>query len=169
MNKSICIISLSNISHDSRVLRQVEYLSKEYDLQVIGFGECPNEYTDKNNIHWHQIPRPKTSILQILYTLLNRFIIIPFFPRLHPAYKIAVECDCDIYHVNNWDAFPMGARAAKNNNSKVVLDLHESYSSWYWGLSSGMVKYVLKKYSGDVAFSTTVVDALAQQHRKLGY
>jgi hypothetical protein len=106
---------------------------------------------------------------RILYTLLNRFIIIPFFPRLHPAYKIAVECDCDIYHVNNWDAFPMGARAAKNNNSKVVLDLHESYSSWYWGLSSGMVKYVLKKYSGDVAFSTTVVDALAQQHRKLGY
>ncbi len=169
MNNSVCIISLSNITHDSRVLRQVEFLSREYDLHVIGFGECPNEYSDKNNIQWHQIPRPKTSIIRILYTILNRFIIIPFFPRLHPAYKLAVECDCDVYHANNWDALPMGALAARKFDSKIVIDLHESYKSWYWGLTAGLVKYVLKKYAGDVTFSTTVVDALVQQHRNLGY
>ena len=169
MNKFICIISLSNIAHDSRVLRQVEYLSRKFDLHVIGFGECPNEYTGKNNIYWHQIPRPKISILRILYTILNRFLIIPLFPRMHPAYQIAVDCQCDVYHVNNWDSLPLGSLAARKFNSEVVLDLHESFDSWYWGLSSVLVKFVLRKYISDVTFSTTVVDALAQQHRKLGY
>jgi len=168
MKKSICIISLSQINNDSRVLRQIEYLSEEYILHVIGFGESPGFYTQNKNIVWHQIHRPEDGLARNFYTIFNRFLTIPIFPKSHVVYKIALECKCDIYYVNNWDALPFGVLAARANGSKVVLDLHESYKSWYWGVSAGLVKYVLKKYAEDVNISTTVVKALAEQHHQFG-
>lgn len=169
MVKTICIISFSKISSDSRVLRQIQYLSKKYHIDVIGFGECPREYIHTKNIIWHQIHQPKGKLARICFTVLNRFIRIPFFPKTYPAYKIALACNCDMYYLNNWDALPFGALAARENKSKVALDIHESYKSWYWGISVGVVKYVLKKYSADVGFSTTVVKALAEQHSQFGF
>ncbi len=47
--KSICILSLSPIASDGRVLRQIAYLSQRYDLTVAGYGP-PHP-------HWENDPR----------------------------------------------------------------------------------------------------------------
>jgi glycosyltransferase involved in cell wall biosynthesis len=51
MRKSICIIALSPIAHDARVLRQIKYLSPHYDLTVIGFGHPHPSYAESRTIH----------------------------------------------------------------------------------------------------------------------
>jgi len=168
MKKSICVISLSNLARDGRVLRQIDYLSREYDLTVIGYGPAPEKYAGMPNLHWHEISLPKQAAVRTAYTITARLLQIPFFPRTHPAYQFALESRSDAYHANNWDSLPIAAMAARKNGGKLVLDIHESYDSWYWGLSTGIIKYVLKKYSPDVLASTTVVKQLADQYRKFG-
>jgi glycosyltransferase involved in cell wall biosynthesis len=168
MKKSICIISLSNLSRDGRVLRQIDYLSREYDLTVIGYGPAPQGYAGTPYIRWQEISLPRQAAVRSASTITARLLQIPFFPRTHPAYRIALDSQSDAYHANNWDSLPIAALAARKNGSKLVLDIHESYDSWYWGLSTGIVKYVLKKYSPYVHASTTVVNQLADQHRKFG-
>lgn len=168
MIKKICIISLSTIARDSRVLRQIEYLHRNYIVHAIGFGGCPNEYTSSKNVIWHQIYRPKTAAARNLYTIFNRFILIPFFPRTHPAYKIASKIHFDVYHANNWDSLPIAALAARHQNSKLVVDIHESYNCWYWGLITPLVKYIFRKYAKDIDASSTVVRQLVEQHKEFG-
>lgn len=59
MKKSICIIALSTIARDARVLRQVKYLSPFHDLTVIGYGPPPSAYAGAENITW--IPLDQSS------------------------------------------------------------------------------------------------------------
>jgi glycosyltransferase involved in cell wall biosynthesis len=168
MKKTVCVISLSNIAADSRVLRQIEYLSKEYSVIVIGYGTPPKQYFRKCDIVWKEIPLSRLSVVQSVLKLITRLIQVPLLPKTNPAYKMALESNCDAYHANNWDSLPMASLAAKENGAKLVLDLHESFDSWYWGLSSGLVKSVLRKYSPAVDRSTTVVGNLVEQHREFG-
>jgi hypothetical protein len=53
--KSICIISFSPIYRDARVLRQVKYLSENYVLSVIGYGQPPSDWINKENVKWYSI------------------------------------------------------------------------------------------------------------------
>ncbi len=169
MKKKICVISLSNIENDGRVLRQIEFLSQSYNVVVIGFGKCPEKYRSKNNLQWFELSLEKNPLSRILTTLFSRFILIPFFPKTHKATKIACNIECDVYLANNWDALPAAAIAAEKFGRKVVLDIHESYDAWYWGLNKKLIKKIFKKYSKRVHSSTTVVKALANQHAEFGF
>jgi hypothetical protein len=53
--KSICIISFSPIYRDGRVLRQIKYLSNHYNLTVIGYGQPPDNWINKENVKWYSI------------------------------------------------------------------------------------------------------------------
>ncbi len=168
MPKTIGIISLSQIASDGRVLRQIEYLSRDYDVVVIGYGKAPDFLINRANIHWNEIKLPKQPILRTVHTVGARLIQIPLFPMTHAATRIAIENRCDAYHANNWDALPAAAIAARANGSKLVLDIHESYDTWYWGLSEGIIKNVFRKYAKYVDSSTTVVQQIANQHQEFG-
>ena len=169
MKKRICIISLSEISSDGKVIRQIDYLSPLYDLTIIGFGTCPEKYISQNNIVWHEIKLPKTSFLRTTSTISSRLFQIPFFPSTHQATKLALNTHCDAFLANNWDSLPAAAIASNKFHSKLILDIHESYDAWYWGLNKRIIQNVFKKLSKRVHASTTVVDALAQQHKKFGF
>lgn len=168
MKKKVCVISLSNIATDSRVLRQIEYLSQEFFVVVIGYGKPAELYTHREDVLWKEIPLPGIGILRNAWKIISRLIQVPLLPRTNPVYKIAREIKCDVYHANNWDALPMAALAAQENGAKLVLDLHESFDSWYWGLSRGLVGSVLRKYAPSVDRSTTVVGNLVEQHHQFG-
>jgi glycosyltransferase involved in cell wall biosynthesis len=169
MKKSVCVISLSNIASDSRVLRQIEYLSQVYSVVVIGYGKPSMQFAGQADVVWREIPQPRLDFLRLIKKLFVRLIQAPFMPKTSFAYKIALAGKCDAYHANNWDALPMAALAAQETHARLVLDLHESYDAWYWGLSRGLVKSVLRRYVPLVDHSTTVVGNLAEQHRVFGF
>jgi glycosyltransferase involved in cell wall biosynthesis len=169
MEKRICIISLSKISNDGRVLRQIEYLSKTYELIVIGFGPCPDKYISQKNIEWREIKLPKNLIFRTTSTISSRLIQIPFFPGTHRATKLALRTHCDAFLANNWDSLPSAAIASKKFHSKLILDIHESYDAWYWGINKRIIQNIFNNNSTKVHASTTVVNALAHQHKKFGF
>lgn len=166
MKKTICIISLSQIKHDSRVLRQIEFLSHKYKLVIIGLGSAPSDFAGNAAVQWHKIQRSDYKILALTQKLFERFIQIPIFPKTHQAYHLAVNSKWDVILANNWDALPMSALAAMRNQAKLVLDVHESYKSWYWGLTAPIISYIFKKYTTEIDASTTVVNTLANEHKK---
>jgi glycosyltransferase involved in cell wall biosynthesis len=168
MRKSVCIISLSQIAADSRVLRQVEYLSKHYNLTVIGYGPPPPGYATHGRITWCQLKLPRQKHLKTAASVCARLLLIPILPRVHAASRLAIDHTCDAYLANNWDALPAAALAARANRAKLILDLHESFDAWYWGLSKGIVSKILMTYAKYVTVSTTVVQPLANQHRAFG-
>jgi glycosyltransferase involved in cell wall biosynthesis len=168
MKKTICIISLSIISRDGRVLRQIEYLSRQYHIHVIGYGAPPQKYEVLPNITWHKLPIESFGFPLSITRSFARLVLAPFFPRLHPAFRIASQLRCNAYHANNWDALAFAAEAAKLNGSKLILDIHELYDTWFWGWITPVTKYVFRKYSSYVDFSTTLGEGIAETHRKFG-
>src|SRR4051812_14129001 len=56
--KSVCILALSPIARDGRVLRQIEYLSPHYDLTIVGYGPAHPDWANMPGIQWIQISPP---------------------------------------------------------------------------------------------------------------
>jgi len=56
--KSICILSLSPIARDGRVLRQIQYLRPHYDLTVVGYGPPHPRWANDPQVRWVQLPEP---------------------------------------------------------------------------------------------------------------
>ena len=169
MRKTVCIVSLSIfIARDGRVLRQIDYLSNEYDVHVIGYGPVPQKYLGMPNVNWHELPSEYLGLPLWCLKLFARLVQVPFFPKSHPAFRVASKLQCDAYHANNWDALPFAGLAAQQNHAKLVLDIHESIDVIYWGWIKPIVIKIMKKYSGQIDASTTVVSQLADQSREFG-
>jgi len=58
--RSVGIISFSPIYRDARVLRQIKYLSKHYDLSVIGYGGDPSGWSGTEHVRWYPIESSAT-------------------------------------------------------------------------------------------------------------
>jgi hypothetical protein len=84
MKKSICIISLSPIASDARVLRQIKYLSAHYDLTVIGYGPAHPGYPESDSIRWIRLDgQTQPSVPNLVTALKTRdFGNIRFFWRV---------------------------------------------------------------------------------------
>ncbi|MBN1180639.1 MAG: hypothetical protein JXB49_00025 [Bacteroidales bacterium] len=132
MKKSICIISLSYIARDARVLREIQYLSYSNDVTVIGFGDPHPAWNHNPNIRWKAVPNTRIP-LQIAFLLL---LLGKFWPSAYEkwywqkqthveAYKQAINQKFDAYHANDWNTLPLAVKAAKINQSKVIFDAHE--------------------------------------------
>lgn len=84
MRKSICILALSTVARDARVMRQIEYLSSAYDITVIGFGPPHPTYTGLSSVRWLQIERHRELEIPRLITALQQgdFKNILFWKRV---------------------------------------------------------------------------------------
>jgi len=83
----------------------------------------------------------------------------------------ATESPYDAYHANDWKALPVAAEAARFNDARLVLDLHEYAPGQYEGrhfrmFDARMISYILKKYAPRVDASTTVATLIAQRYRE---
>ena len=165
-NKKVCIISYSNIAQDARVLRQIEYLSKYYNVSIIGYGDFPKIFSNKPNIKFQRIQRGNKTLFRRFYDLMR---IIRYFLGLvdRPnVLKYAIKDKSDLYLVNNWDSLPIAAIAAKKNDAKLILDVHESLQTASGWIYNFLNKKIIKEYSDQIDFSTTVVGVIAEDYLK---
>src|SRR5690606_23835189 len=75
MRQRICIIGYSPIHRDARILRQIEYLSPDYDLTVIAHGEPVAAFPD---VTWRFVPRANRfeNLLTLVFLAAAR--LLPF-------------------------------------------------------------------------------------------
>ena len=162
--KGICIISYSNILYDARVLRQIDYLSKYFDLSIIGYGDLSSSFLVNSPLNYYNIPRRKKSIIRKFFDF---FRIIRYYFGIvdRPnVLRYASDQKCDVYLANNWDTLPIAAEAAKINKSILVLDIHESLITSSGKLYSYLNKRIVQKYTDQINASTTVVNAIAKDY-----
>ena len=177
-HQHICIIALSPIARDARVLRQIEYLSSHYDITAIGYGNVPPDYEDK--INWHNVAGSKLEqwidrIIRIIIIILGRFLpfILPLeYPltiRARRIKKILRNVKADAYHANDWDTLPLVVPIATKLGAKIVFDAHEYSPEQQTSvlkkfLLQSRSAYFLKRYAHQANSMTTVSPLLAEKY-----
>ena len=192
MRKSICILSFSPIARDSRVLRQIEYLTPHYDLTVIGYGEPHSMWNGNESIRWVRVPEREwriskriasrlTSVsmvaLNVMHApgMIQRLLYESWYwggPSARDALQHASRSQCDAFHANDWTALPVAAEAARRHGTKLVFDAHEyaplEYENrWLWKTRiRPAIIYFLYKYSPQVDAFTTVCIPIGERFKQ---
>ena len=127
-NKKVCILSFSNISRDSRVLREVEMARQHYQVDVIGYGS----WQPPEGVHFFYLARenvfpPLKYCLLTMGKIDNKCFDRYFWLKrqYRQALTIIEEGEYGLVHANDWDALPVAAKARQKNKCRVLFDAHE--------------------------------------------
>lgn len=181
MKGSVCIIALSPVMRNGRVLRQIKYLAPRYDLSVIGYGDEHPMPELAHVVTWHPVARPallaRHRILALVRVAMGRARQKAYErwywsrPDRVEALAYASANPCDVYLANNWDALPVAALAKRS--AGLVLDAQEyapleSEEQWRFRfLYAPAIKYVLHAYGPQVDSSMTVAQPIADRYREV--
>ncbi|MEM3365831.1 MAG: glycosyltransferase family 4 protein [Candidatus Methanomethyliaceae archaeon] len=150
----ICIVVDNDVSHDTRVLKIKNSLSKKYnDVLVVGFGHKKLEGTDiilansimynlleilikyfkkiiseKIFIHDELSNKNNNSLLSNLKNFffdLARILILEV--KISAIDKELSSIKAEIYHANDLPVLKICMRGAKRNQAKLIYDSHELY------------------------------------------
>ena len=127
-NKKVCILSFSNISWDSRVLREIDMARQHYQVDVIGYGNWqPPERVRFFSLARKIVFPPLKYLLLVLGKFDNKCFDRYFWlkPQYRQALEIIEEGEYDLVHANDWDALPVAARGRQKNRCRVLYDAHE--------------------------------------------
>ena len=177
--RTICIISLSPVSRDARVLRQVKFLSPHYSIIVIGYGSPHPSWSDNKNIRWISVnnhERHKISSFALL-------LMGKLFPQAYEwwywrkkphkqALEYARSIQLDAIYANDWDSLPIAVKGAHSQNAIIVFDAHEyTIGQYQYRLLTRLfklpaIKYLLEKNTQNVHASITVEETIAERYRR---
>lgn len=123
--KKALILVYSDLQHDARVSRQIEFLSKDFEVTVAAYGD--------NGRKGHQFislnPSPLTLFRKIgiaFWSLLGKYAKawIQFHPVNEAILKLKSK-EWDLIVSNDLDSLPAALTIKGNSRSKVILDAHE--------------------------------------------
>ena len=179
MRKRVCVISLAlPIEIDPRTSRQVEYLTQDYDVTLIGFGKPPETWT---GITWKPVDRHVSRVrlvAELLLLVCGRLVPSLYDvwlntrPRYRQALAYALESRADVFHASDWATVAIACEAKRETGAVVVFDNDEYWplfeqSNRLWTLFfSPFIKYVLAKYAREVDASITVSQPIADRYRQ---
>jgi len=175
--KKICILVFSDIARDGRVLREVEYARRRYEVDVIAYGL----WKPPERVNYFQLARSGSSVVSSFLQLaaltggkFNHRIFERIFWQKE-EYRKAVEIlklgQYDLIHANDWNALPVAVSAARGTNTRVLFDAHEytpaQYNQYFTGrfLKSLYYEYMLRSYS-EFDEMITVSDGIGRLYRK---
>ena len=177
----VCILSFSPVFRDARVLRQIEYASREYDVDVIGHGQWTPKWP---RVRFQEVRKAvserKLKNLQSFILLFGGRIVPSLWMKAYwwqsdcrDALKILLRNEYSIIHANDLKALPAAVVAASQCGGKVLFDAHEYYpgqakysSRKMQFLYSGYVDYLLRKCGPRADAFVTVSRGLADVYKK---
>jgi len=127
--RKILLISLSNISSDSRVLRQITaLLNNNFFVITAGFGNLTLNHP--NHIHIEISPKDKLKFLGVsLLSILNLNSIKPLINFLTKKFINKLKLiNFDLIISNDLHNLPVVIYLSQiNNNKPIILDIHEYF------------------------------------------
>ncbi len=173
----ITILSFSPIHSDGRVLRQIEYLSRQFAVDVIGYGHIPPNLEDRVKMSSIKPPtglarRGRKSLMFPLGRIISYFYELWYWSESEykTAFDLLIHSAPDAIHANDWESLPVAIRAAQKTKSQVVIDLHEYAplmrdNHFYWRIFyKPVTEYFLRKYLTHINASITVNSTIAQKY-----
>ena len=181
MKKSVCIIAFSTIAEDARVLRQIKYLSCDYDLTVIGYGPPHSDWIDEAQVRWVSVLNARSVLLTKLLGLL--LILAKIFPLFYDywywrtsrhvaAFEQALTSHSHLFYANDWEALPLAAEAARRTGARLIFDVHEYApleleNIWHWRLiQAPLVTHFLRRYFHLADASITINALIAERYKQ---
>jgi hypothetical protein len=128
--KKILIVSLSNISTDPRILRQVDTLSPNYEIHVVGYGKAIDKVSTFHelieNSYGHSKLRRK--LIKAFYLILRRYKNLYFYES-RTKFRSNVDIyagNYDLILANDFESLPL-VKYSMGKNARILLDAHEYY------------------------------------------
>lgn len=176
----VIILSFSDIRHDARVLRQIEYLADRYAVSVVGYGEKDPQLAPgvemlpvsmKDERGWMR--KIRSLVLLPLGRLWPAKAYEAWYwgrDNYKAAFDILLKTRACIIHANDWNALPVAVKAADILGSEILLDLHEYAPGqweehWHWRtFFKPLIDYYLRKYAHLAPASITVSQTIAERY-----
>jgi hypothetical protein len=173
----VALLSFSPIQQDARLLRQAIYLSREYDVTVIGYGELGLAIENARMESIQPRSRIALRLLKITFLPAGKLLHGPVYEALYwreaehqAALELLLQSHPQLIHANDWEALPVAVKAAEKTGAKILLDLHEygpllRENRAYWRtFYSPMVDYFLRQYTSRISTSVTVNETIAEKY-----
>ena len=173
----LTILSLSTIHQDGRVLREIEYAAREYDVTVVGWG-----HLDKERPHVTMRPispsvfPPSLRVAQVARMLGGRLAPALYerwywaMPGHAQALAHVIDAHPAIIHANDAMSLPIAISAAERTGAKVLFDAHEytpgqgtSSLKWRWMVTPFSI-YLIRRYAPRVDAMITVEKHIARRY-----
>jgi glycosyltransferase involved in cell wall biosynthesis len=172
--KRVCILVFSDIARDGRVLREVEYARRHYDVDVIAQGQ----WNPPEGVRFFSLRRTTWNVsLTAVALLLAGNLASGAWEKYYwqrreywDALDLLRNGRYDLIHANDLDTLPVAVKAAEESNTRILYDAHE-YSldaggeSWRVRIRSPFRKYLLKTYGPKISAMITVADGIGNLYR----
>ncbi len=165
--KKILVLAFSNLKHDARVLRQLDFLKEKYSLTIVCFDAAENSE--------YKIVKIKKTNLTLIRKLSSAFFLLTRFYSLayrllndHAHVKISLSDEkFDLVIANDIESLPL---AFEFKGAKILFDAHEYAPRHFedklsWRIFfQGYNKFLCKKFIPRVNAMTTVGEGLAKEY-----
>ena len=168
--KTILIISLSNISTDPRVLRQIETLAPIYKIDVMGFGASVDGIENFYKLTTSKSLRPnlRRKIVKALLLVFRRYKKFYFYDTdldLNLPFENGAR-NYDLILANDFSCLPL-IKHLFDNETRIFMDAHEYYfdelnSSFKTKIQLTFRKWVIKENSENLVGLVTVSRGIAK-------
>ncbi|MEV8250821.1 hypothetical protein AB0O87_07845 [Microbacterium sp. NPDC076768] len=166
----ILCISFSDIRSDSRVLRQLDQLTKFGRVTTLSYGEAPPQADDHIQID-SGLPSLPQTVSGVLNLALRRYKTVQLeAPAVQVARAALGSREFDLVVANEARALPLASVVA--GQPKILCDLHEwapaertHVLSWRL-LVAPFMHWVCATYLPRVAASTTVNSSIAEMYQR---
>ena len=164
MKPNLLIVSFTNIDNDVRILRHIEALSTEFEIQTVGFGKTPSKVSKHFQIPdaLKYLPISAMGVVSLLTHNYERALQIT--QSFEFAKKIVSSEDVDVLFLN--DVQTIGLAEFVEPQTSVVMDMHEyapreMEDDWRFRvLLQGYYTSLCKKYLPLADVVVTVSDGL---------
>lgn len=172
--KRVCILVFSDIARDGRVLREVEYARRHYEVDVIAQGQ----WNPPEGVRFFSLPRTTWSAsLVSVFLLLAGNITSRAWEKYYwqrreywDALELLRNGRYDLIHANDLDTLPVAIKAAEGSKTRVLYDAHEfsldaGGESWRVRLRSPFRRYLLQTYGPKISAMITVANGIGNLYR----
>jgi hypothetical protein len=177
----LCVIAFKEARSTIHVLRQIQFLSRDFDLTLIAHGTPDPSWPP---LTWHAIPEASllSKLARLLMYALGRVFPVAYdlwywhSRRFAEAYQYALASGAEAIHANDWQALPIAVEVARRTGARVVFHQHEyaeleREDSAVWRLLvSPALRRLLVRYTHDprvrIDRSITVCTPIAERYRR---
>ncbi|HEX5169193.1 MAG TPA: hypothetical protein VFW11_08450 [Cyclobacteriaceae bacterium] len=166
----ILIIVFSNLRHDARVKRQIDFLRNDYSLTVLCFDSDP--VPGVNVVRFK-----KTPLTPARKAFCGFLLVLRLYKMAHSILhdygyleRDLEREDFQLIIANDIETLPMAFRISRNK--KIFFDVHEyaprhfEDKLWWRFFFKGLNNYLCKNYIPKVKAMTTVGVGLANEYKK---
>jgi len=171
MKKKVLLIVFSNLKHDARMMRHVNFLKDEYLLSVLCLDAAPSE-------EYRIIRLPKHTLTLFLKAVAGMLLLLRVYPIayrvLYPYLFLKEKFEkesFDLIIANDVETLPLAFKIA-NKKSKVLFDAHEYAPRHFenvftWRLFFQRFNiYLCKKYIPKVNAMVTIGRKISEEYEK---